>query len=348
MKKNTLGILGLFIVIFLVTWANNESVTTPRNLQLLIKWSSLYAIRGIGVAFVIITGGIDLSIGSVVGLVASLLALAVKNDWSPSLAIVLLLLLSIGIGLMHGLLVTKVKLQPFVVTLCGLLFYRGISRWLTDDQTMQYPGTEAFNSFFSGKLLLVSTTNLTTLEEWLGFRYGPTKIIEIFGLPAPFFFLVFVTILAAIFLNRTIWGRYLLALGNNEDGARYSGIQTDRLKIAAYVICSFLAGLAGLLFAYELDSVQPSTSGEFYELYAIAAAVLGGCSLRGGQGAILGVIIAAAVIRLLRNSIALVGIDTQLEFAVIGIVILGGVTVDEIIKRIMAKRRTAQLHAAKK
>ena len=122
MKKNTLGILGLFIVIFLVTWANNESVTTPRNLQLLIKWSSLYAIMGIGVAFVIITGGIDLSIGSVVGLVASLLALAVKNDWSPSLAIVLLLLLSIGIGLMHGLLVTKVKLQPFVVTLCGLLF----------------------------------------------------------------------------------------------------------------------------------------------------------------------------------------------------------------------------------
>ena len=347
MKKNTLGILGLFIVIFLVTWANNESVTTPRNLQLLIKWSSLYAIMGIGVAFVIITGGIDLSIGSVVGLVASLLALAVKNDWSPSLAIVLLLLLSIGIGLMHGLLVTKVKLQPFVVTLCGLLFYRGISRWLTDDQTMQYPGTEAFNSFFSGKLLLVSTTNLTTLEEWLGFRYGPTKIIEIFGLPAPFFFLVFITILAAIFLNRTIWGRYLFALGNNEDGARYSGIETDRLKIVAYVICSFLAGLSGLLFAYELDSVQPAQTGEFYELYAIAAAVLGGCSLRGGQGTILGVIIAAAVIRLLRNSINLLGISTHLEYAIIGMVILCGVAADEIIKRVMAKRRTVQLHAKK-
>jgi len=156
MKKNTLGILGLFIVIFLVTWANNESVTTPRNLQLLIKWSSLYAIMGIGVAFVIITGGIDLSIGSVVGLVASLLALAVKNDWSPSLAIVLLLLLSIGIGLMHGLLVTKVKLQPFVVTLCGLLFYRGISRWLTDDQTMQLKLSTHFlavNSFWFLQLI---------------------------------------------------------------------------------------------------------------------------------------------------------------------------------------------------
>ena len=155
-------------------------------------------------------------------------------------------------------------------------------------------------------------------------------------------------ILAAIFLNRTIWGRYLFALGNNEDGARYSGIETDRLKIVAYVICSFLAGLSGLLFAYELDSVQPAQTGEFYELYAIAAAVLGGCSLRGGQGTILGVIIAAAVIRLLRNSINLLGISTHLEYAIIGMVILCGVAADEIIKRVMAKRRAAQLHAAKK
>ena len=124
-------------------------------------------------------------------------------------------------------------------------------------------------------------------------------------------------------------------------------VQTDRLKITAYVICSFLAGVSGLLFAYELDSVQPAQTGEFYELYAIAAAVLGGCSLRGGQGAIFGVIIAAAVIRLLRNSINLVGISTHLEFAIIGLVILGGVTADELIKRVVAKRRTAQVNAAK-
>ena len=102
-----------------------------------------------------------------------------------------------------------------------------------------------------------------------------------------------------------------------------------------------------MLFAYELDSVQPAQTGEFYELYAIAAAVLGGCSLRGGQGAIFGVIIAAAVIRLLRNSINLVGISTHLEFAIIGLVILGGVTADELIKRFVAKRRTAQVNAAK-
>ena len=319
MKKNILGILGLFIFIFIFTAYYSEPFLSAYNMQNLIKWSSLYAIMGIGVAFVIITGGIDLSIGSVIGLVASLMALAIKKGWDPNFAVVMLLGLSLGIGLIHGLLITKVKLQPFVVTLCGLLVYRGISRWMTDNQTMQYPGTDKLDSLFSGKVLMGS-----------------------FGLPAPLFFLIVVAILAAIFLNRTIWGRYLFALGNNEDGARYSGIETDRLKIVAYVICSFLAGLSGLLFAYELDSVQPAQTGEFYELYAIAAAVLGGCSLRGGQGTILGVIIAAAVIRLLRNSINLLGISTHLEYAIIGTVILCGVSADEIIKRIMAKRRAAK------
>ena len=319
MKKNILGILGLFIFIFIFTAMSSEPFLSAYNMQNLIKWSSLYAIMGIGVAFVIITGGIDLSIGSVIGLIASLMALAIKKGWDPNFAVVMLLGLSLGIGLIHGLLITKVKLQPFVVTLCGLLVYRGISRWMTDNQTMQYPGTDKLDSLFSGKVLMGS-----------------------FGLPAPLFFLIVVAILAAIFLNRTIWGRYLFALGNNEDGARYSGIETDRLKIVAYVICSFLAGLSGLLFAYELDSVQPAQTGEFYELYAIAAAVLGGCSLRGGQGTILGVIIAAAVIRLLRNSINLLGISTHLEYAIIGTVILCGVSADEIIKRVMAKRRAAK------
>ena len=138
MKKNILGILGLFIFIFIFTAMSSEPFLSAYNMQNLIKWSSLYAIMGIGVAFVIITGGIDLSIGSVIGLIASLMALAIKKGWDPNFAVVMLLGLSLGIGLIHGLLITKVKLQPFVVTLCGLLVYRGISRWMTDNQTMQY------------------------------------------------------------------------------------------------------------------------------------------------------------------------------------------------------------------
>ena len=320
MKKNILGIMALFAVVFLFTALKNDSFLNAYNLQNLIKWSCLYGLIGLGVSFVIITGGIDLSIGSVIGLVASLLALLLSKGRDPSTCIALVLALSAGIGLMHGLLITKVKLQPFVVTLCGLLFYRGIARYITDNQSMGFSGHDTLDSIFSGKVAVSSQ----------------------FALPAPFFYLVVVAVVAALFLNRTVWGRYLFALGNNETAARYSGIDTDSLKILAYVACSLLTGLAGVLFAFELNSVQPASTGEFYELYAIAAAVLGGCSLRGGEGSVLGVIIAAAVIRLLYNSINMLGISTHLEYAIIGAVILAGVTVDELVKRYAAARRTRQ------
>ena len=138
---------------------------------------------------------------------------------------------------------------------------------------------------------------------------------------------------------RTIYGRYLLALGGNEEAARYSGINTARMIVLAYVICSGLAGLGGMLFVLDVNSAQPVDFGNFYELYAIAAAVLGGCSLRGGEGTILGVVIGAAVMQVLRNSITLLGIPTQLEFAIIGAVILAGVVTDETLKLMIARRR---------
>ncbi|MEE2990376.1 MAG: ABC transporter permease [Planctomycetota bacterium] len=165
-------------------------------------------------------------------------------------------------------------------------------------------------------------------------------------IPAPMITLLVLAILAIIFLNQTIYGRYLLALGRNEDAARYSGIRTDRMVILAYVICSGAAGVAGILFALDINSVQPSGHGNFYELYAIAAAVLGGCSLRGGEGSILGVIIGAAVIQVLYNSIILLSIPSQLEFAIIGLVILAGVMTDELVKRYRQRRRAIEEAAA--
>ena len=214
------------------------------------------------------------------------------------------------------------KLQPFVVTLCGLLIYRGAARFITDDQSQGFgSGFEGLRKIATGKIPLPFSEHT---------------------LPAPFVTMLVVAIAAAIFLNLTIYGRYLLALGRNETAARYSGINTDRMVILAYVICSVLAGIGGILFSLDLNSVQPSGLGEFYELYAIAAAVLGGCSLRGGEGTILGVIIGAAVLRVLYNAINILGIPTHLEFAIIGLVILAGVIVDEVVKRIAAKRRAAR------
>ena len=161
-------------------------------------------------------------------------------------------------------------------------------------------------------------------------------------IPAPMVFLAVIATAAAIFLNKTIYGRYLLALGNNESAARLSGINTDRMIILAYVICAFCTAIGGLLFALDGNSIQPAGHGNFYELYAIAAAVLGGCSLRGGEGSIAGVVIGAAVMRVLYNSITLLKIPTSLEFAIIGVVIMIGVLADEIVKKLNNAKRQQQ------
>ena len=162
------------------------------------------------------------------------------------------------------------------------------------------------------------------------------------AIPMPLIIMVVLAVAAAIFLNKTIYGRYLMALGRNEQAARYSGINTHKMTIMAYVISSMLAGFGGVLFSLDLNSVQPVSFGNFYELYAIAAAVLGGCSLRGGEGSILGVVIGTAVMRVIYNSINLISwLPSTLEFFILGVVILGGVIVDELVKRLVAKRRAA-------
>ncbi|MCH2203840.1 MAG: ABC transporter permease [Fuerstiella sp.] len=318
MKQN-LGILGLFVAVFVATAIANPTFVNAYNMENLITRASLYGIIGIGVSFVIVTGGIDLSIGSVIGLIGTLLPLMlIEKEVSIFIALPAVALVSVVIGLSHGLLITRLNLQPFVITLCGLLIYRGAARWIAGDGTQGFKGQyKALTWLANGKIPLVGN----------------------FDLPVPFLILITLAIIAAVFLNKTIYGRYLLALGNNELGARYSGINTTRMVVVAYVICSVVAGLGGILFAAYSGSVQPDNFGSFYELYAIAAAVLGGCSLRGGQGSIFGVLIGAAILPLIRNSINLLGMDTTLEFAIIGVVILIGVVIDEVVKRLAAKRR---------
>ncbi|MGL5098358.1 MAG: ABC transporter permease, partial [Planctomycetia bacterium] len=230
------------------------------------------------------------------------------------------LALSVVIGLIHGLLVTKVRLQPFVVTLCGLLIYRGIARWITGDATM------GFGNQYDGLRSLV---------------VGKLAVGGGYFVPYPVFLLLGLAVLATIFLNATVWGRYMYAVGRNEQAARYSGVDTHKMIILSYVLCSLCAGIGGVLFALNLNSVQPSSQGNFDELYAIAAAVLGGCSLRGGEGGILGAIIGTALFQVLYNAPNLLSWPTQLEFTIIGAAILAGVIADEAILRWRARRGTA-------
>jgi ribose transport system permease protein len=320
--KKILGIAGLLVAVFTLTAVLEPNFITAYNLQNTLRWTGLFGIISIGAAFVIITGGIDLSVGSVVGLVGVLLPIfLVDYGWPVAWGLVAVLAVALLIGVLHGLLITKLRLQPFVVTLCGLLFYRGIARWLSGDQT------QGFGAAFDGLRQLA---------------IGRIPITDSFGIPMPILTLTVLALLAGLFLNRTTWGRYMMALGHNEEAARYSGINTDRMVVLAYVIGGFTAGVGGILFALDVNSVQPAVHGNFYELYAIAAAVLGGCSLRGGEGTILGVVIGAAVMRVLYNAINILGIPTQLEFAIIGAVILLGAIADELVKRYAVQRQTAR------
>lgn len=340
--KKILGILCLLLAICVFTALSSESFLLPGNLENLVRRTALFGILGIGAAFVIITGGIDLSIGSVVCLVGTLLPYLLKEkEWTVAAAVPAVLLLSLVIGLMHGLLVTKLKLQPFVVTLCGLLLYRGIARGITADQSQGFGlGFKALRSLASGRIPIFGG-NVTRVVD------GQSVEVEVFHLPAAVLSLFLVALLAAVFLNLTIYGRYLMALGRNEQAARYSGINTDRMTLIAYALCALLAGYGGMLFVLDVNAAQPSDFGNAYELYAIAAAVLGGCSLRGGEGSVTGVIIGAAVMVALNNMINLVIPEYQnIELAIIGVVILAGVIGDELFKRWAARRRALRQASA--
>lgn len=320
--KKVLGVLGLVVVVSGATALLSPYFLDAFNIENLLRRSSLFGIISIGAAFVIMTGGIDLSIGSVIALTATLVPwLLVEHEMSPWVVLPLAILLSLAIGLFHGVLVTRFKIQPFIVTLCGLLLYRGIARWITDDQTAGFRGEyESLQFFGNGRVAI--------------------PFVENFSIPTPLFLLVGVAVLSIIFLRTTVWGRWMLATGRNESAARYAGIPTKRVTILGYVVCSLLAGIGGMLFVFDVGSAQPADFGSFYELYAIAAAVLGGCSLRGGEGAILGVILGAALMQVLRNAITLIDwIPDNVEFAVIGAVILVGAIADELIQKLVSHRR---------
>lgn len=315
--RKALGLIGLLtgLIALVCLWelARQGQVVflTARNARNLLPWIGLFGILSLGQAFVIITGGIDLSVGSVVALLAVVAAelLDRGQGWSPAAAVPVVLLLAAAIGCWHGLLITKARIQPFIVTLCGLFFYRGIARVITGD------GTRGFGQ-------------ASPLLTWLSSGYMP-RADSI--LPVPFVVFIVLAGVVAAFLHLTPPGRHLFALGANEEGARFSGIPTDRLKILAYVMCSLLTGIGALLLAFNSNSVGPTTFGNFYELYAIAGVVLGGCSLRGGSGNILGVVIGAALIRVLTNLVTILEIPSQLEYVVIGGAILAGVCIDEFL-----------------
>lgn len=317
--KKELGIFSLLVVLCLVTASINPRFLSQTNLTNMANLIGLFGVFSIGLGLVIITGGIDLSVGSMFALCGVLLPLALTK-WGLAwpLAALVVIAIPMALGWVHGALITRMKMQPFIVTLCGLMIYRGAARFIANDSTLGFgggAGFETLRSLASGKLL---------------------------GVPMPFVMLVVIGLIMWVLLHRSIYGRYLLAVGRNEEAARFSGINTRMVITGSYVIAGLLTGVSGIMLAFYTNSVSPSNYGNSYELYAIAAAVLGGCSLRGGEGSIIGIIIGTALLQVLQNLVNLLGIPSSLNFAVMGTVVLLGVMADQLLQRRAAAKLGAR------
>ncbi len=347
--KRIIGILILVLVLYSLILASSKTARTVQNHQNLAMRLGLYGVMTLGAGILIISGGIDLSIGSVVGLSAISLGLLLNMHWPPALAVVTVLFGGVLIGLFHGVLVTRLKLQPFIVTLCGLFIYRGLAYWLSLPEPMApIHGLLRFLSMghlFSdipsqqGSARNIGIGEVSSEVPGLVFlSTGYPSIPGLSGVPMRLWLLLILALLAAVLMHFSVYGRYLYAIGANEQAARYAGVPTDRYKILAYVLCATAAATVGMLQMLELKTASPSNSGQWFELYAITGAVLGGCSLRGGEGTIVGILLGTAVLPLLRNLINFSRIQDDLEFTVIGVALLLGTIADEVLKRRAARR----------
>jgi ribose transport system permease protein len=321
--KKELGIFVLLIVLCVITSIAEPKFLLAINLQNVARQIGAFGIFSIGLGIVIITGGIELSVGSMMALLGVLLSMML-TEWHIGVvpAILLSILVAMALSSVHGLLITRLNMQPFIVTLCGLLVYRGLARFISSDNTKGF-GTVAGLDF----LRFLANENLA-------------------GIPMPFVVLIVISVITWLALHRSVYGRYLFAAGRNPEAARYAGINTRGIITTAYVVAGALTAISGIIFAFYTNSISPANHGNAYELYGIAAAVLGGCSLRGGEGSVVGILLGTALIQVLRNLVNLLGIPSSLDLAVMGAVILIGVMADQILTERRNRRQIASMREA--
>jgi erythritol transport system permease protein len=325
--------IALFAVLIFFSLAAPNFLSTA-NLILMSKHVALNAFLAIGMTFVIVTGGIDLSVGSIVGLCGMVAGGLILNGldlgigytvWFNVPEVVLITLaLGIGIGAINGLLVTRLNVAPFIATLGTLYVARGAALLLSDGRT--FPN-------LAGKADLGTT----------GFEFlGAGRLL---GLPVSIWILVLVAIAAAYVARFTPLGRHIFAVGGNERAAALSGIRVSRVKMFVYMFSGFCAAIVGLVISSELMASHPAT-GESFELNAIAAAVLGGTSMSGGRGTIGGTIVGAFVIGILSDGLVMMGVSSFWQMVIKGLVIIIAVVVDQAQRRLqqrVALRQMARL-----
>lgn len=293
-------LLALVVLIVVVTILN-PAFADPANIMNLLRQISINALIAFGMTFVILTGGIDLSVGSILALTSALSAGMMAAGVDPILAIIIGTLLGAIFGALNGILIAKGKLAPFIVTLATMTIFRGLTLVYTEGKPITGLGDSyAFQLFGKGYFL---------------------------GIPVPAVTMIIAFIILWFFLHKTAFGRKTYAIGGNEKAALISGIKVDRVKVMIYSISGMLAGLAGMILTSRLNSAQP-TAGQAYEMDAIAAVVIGGTSLAGGKGRIAGTFIGVLIIGILNNAMNLLGISSFYQQVVKGVVILIAVLLD--------------------
>jgi ribose transport system permease protein len=310
------GVAVFVLVLYAALLGNYPNARSAGNHQDMARYFGYYGVLSLGVGTLIIAGGIDLSIGSLVGLCAVLFGLLLERQVAPWLAAGAVVGVALAAGLWHGLLVTRLGLQPFLVTLCGLFIYRGLAQWSSNSSAVGLGVSAPAEYRAEVQQLAALLVKGSTLK-----------------VPNVLLVMVALALVLAVLLHGTVYGRYLYAIGANEQAARYAGVPTGRYKVLSYMISSACAGLGGILFLCENETAQPTSAGSLDELYAITGAVLGGCSLKGGVGSVLGMVLGAMVLPLLRMLCNFSPIGSELVYAVTGVALLIGTIVNELIGR---------------
>jgi ribose transport system permease protein len=286
---------------------------TEDNIVGILQSTSVNGVLGVACTFVIITGGIDLSVGTLMTFCAVMCGVVLTNYGLPLVfGVVAALVFGALSGAVSGTIIAKLQVPPFIATLGMMLLLKGLALVIAQDKPIYFNDTPNFS--------VISNDSLVG-DFWPSFAI-PNGVLILFA----------VAIVAAIVLNKTLLGRYVFALGSNEEAARLSGVNVDFWKILTYALGGSICGIAGLLIASRLNSAQPAL-GQGYELEAIAATVIGGTSLSGGRGTILGTIIGAFIMSVLTNGLRIMGVAQEWQIVVTGVIIIVAVYVDMLLRR---------------
>lgn len=296
------SLIGLLLLVIIVSILSPTFLTLP-NLLNVFRQTSINAVIAAGMTFVILTGGIDLSVGSILAFSGAIAASMLASGSSVITATIVAVVIGALSGFANGIIISKGKLQPFIATLATMTILRGLTLVFTD-----------------GKPIAIGTSNHAI-------SFGKIGGGQIAGIPTPAIIMILVFGICFYILTQTKMGRYVYALGGNEEATKLSGLNTDKIKTYVYTISGILAAIGGVIVTARLYSAQPN-AGSGYELDAIAAVVLGGTSLSGGQGTIIGTIIGALIIGVLNNALNILDVSSYYQMIAKGIVILIAVLLD--------------------